>query len=162
MENLWELLRLILDNNVFQYGKMFFKQIRGLAMGNRLSGTLVIICMDRFERLYIYAELKPTIYVRFVDDIGTTVNTIEEAFEILQYMNSKHPTIRFEIELPDADGFLPILDVKLKIKDDGTMERKLYTKPANKGITLHYKSHHQSATKRTVADGTEESHPQLK
>ena len=75
-------------------------------MGNRLSGTLAIICMDRFERLYTYEELKPTIYVRFVNDIGTTVDTIEEAFEILQYMNSKHPTIRFEIELPDADGLI--------------------------------------------------------
>ena len=64
MENLWELLRLILDYNVFQYGKMFFKQIRGLAMGNRLSGTLAIICMDRLECLYIYEELKPTIYAR--------------------------------------------------------------------------------------------------
>ena len=69
----------------------------------------------------------------------------------LRSTNSKHPTIRFGIELPDADGFLPILDIKLKIKDDGTMERKLYTKPANKGITLNYKLHHQSATKRAVA-----------
>ena len=46
----------------------FYKQIRGLAMGNRLSGTLAIIRMDRFEQLFIY-PLKPllTIYVRYVE-----------------------------------------------------------------------------------------------
>ena len=42
MEDLWELLHLILDNNVFRYQKTYFKQIRGLAMGNRLSGTLAL------------------------------------------------------------------------------------------------------------------------
>ena len=46
-----------------------------------------------------------------------------------------HPTLRFELEAPDAAGFLPILDVKIKINVDGSMERKLYTKPASKGIT---------------------------
>ena len=65
-----------------------------------------------------------------MDDIGTTVQTIEEAHETLHMMNSKHPTLRFELEAPDAAGFLPILDVKIKINVDGSMERKLYTKPA--------------------------------
>ena len=31
MEDLWELLHLILDNNVFRYQKTYFKHIRGLA-----------------------------------------------------------------------------------------------------------------------------------
>ena len=94
-------------------------------MGNRLSGTLAILTMDRFECKYIYPVIKPTIYVRFVDDIGTTVQTIEEAHETLHMMNSKHPMLRFELEAPDAAGFLPILDVKIKINVDGSMERKL-------------------------------------
>ena len=52
-------------------------------MGNRLSVTLAILTMDRFECKYIYPVIKPTIYVRFVDNIGTTVQTIEEAHETL-------------------------------------------------------------------------------
>ena len=40
------LLHLVLEN-VFEYpGHGFYKQIRGLAMGNRLSGTLAILAMD--------------------------------------------------------------------------------------------------------------------
>ena len=122
-------------------------------MANRLGGTLAILTMDRFECKYIYPVIKPTIYVRFVDHIGTTVQTIEleEAHETLHMMNSKHPTLRFELEAPDAAGFLPILDVKIiKINVDGSMERKLYTKSANKGITLNYRSHHPSSTKLAV------------
>ena len=50
--DLWELLHLLLDNSIFSYTNVFFQQICGLAMGNRLSGTLAIICMDKFERAH--------------------------------------------------------------------------------------------------------------
>ena len=96
-------------------------------MGNCLSRTLAILTMDRFECKYIYPTIKPIIYVWFVDNICTTVQTIEEAHETLHMMNSKHPTLRFELEAPNAAGSLPILDVKVKINVDGSMERKLYT-----------------------------------
>ena len=56
--DLWELLHLLLDNDVFSYNNIFFQQIRGLAMGNRLSGTLAIICMDKFERAHITTFLR--------------------------------------------------------------------------------------------------------
>ena len=64
--DVWELLHLLLDNNVFKFDKSTFKQIRGLAMGNRLSGTLAIIVMDRFERRFVYKELQPSpvVFVR--------------------------------------------------------------------------------------------------
>ena len=64
-------------------------------MGTRLSRTLAILCLDRFERLYIYQELhpQPIIYVRHVDDVGTTVNNAVEAKVMLNYLNPKHPTI---------------------------------------------------------------------
>ena len=48
--DLFELLHLLLDNNIFTYRNTTYRQIRGLAMGNRLSGTLAILAMDRFER----------------------------------------------------------------------------------------------------------------
>ena len=69
---------------------------------------------------------------------------------MLEHLNKKHPTIQFELETPGEDGFLPILDIKVKIKADGTIERKLYTKEANKGITLHFNSHHSSSVKTTT------------
>ena len=128
------------------------KQIRGLAMGNRLSGTLAIIVMDRFERRFVYNELQPSpvVFVRYVDDVGTVVPNTQVAQGTLEHLNKKHPTIQFELETPGEDGFLPILDIKVKIKADGSIERKLFTKEANKGITLHFNSHHSSSVKTTT------------
>ena len=151
---IWELLHLLLDNNVFSYEEHgFYKQIRGLAMGNRLSGTLAILVMDRFERNFVYQELKPSpiIYVRYVDDVGTVAEGTNAAKDVLKYLNKKHPTIQFELEIPDDNKFLPILDIKIKIQQDGSIERKPFTKKANKGITLHFDSHHSSAIKRATA-----------
>ena len=109
-DELFELLHLILDNNIFEYANTPLKQIRGLAVGNRLSGTLAILTIDRFECKYIYPVIKPTIYmyVRFVHNIGTTVQTIEEAHETLNMMNSKHLTLRFELEAPEAAARFPV------------------------------------------------------
>ena len=105
---------------MFEYEGLFYQQIRGLAMGNRLSGTLAIICMDRLERKFVYSlKPKPIFYVRYVDDVGTLVPDEESAVKMLNYLNSKHPTIQFEMELPDTEGFLPILDIKMKIGVDG-------------------------------------------
>ena len=94
---------------------------------------------------------KPIFFVRYVDDIGTPVPCKEDAVKMLSYLNSKHPTIQFEMELPDTDGFLPILDIKMKICDDGRIERKFFCKAANKGLTLNFHSHHPRSIKNAVA-----------
>ena len=120
-------------------------------MGNRLSGSLAIICMDRFEQSHVYnLDPKLPIYVRYVDDTGSTVPSVTQANALLKHLNDKHPTIKFELELPDTERFLPILDIKLKIREDGTIEHKLYRKAANKGLTLHFKSNHPISVKRAV------------
>ena len=108
-------------------------------MGNRLSGTLAIIVMDRFWRRFVYDELKPSpvIFVRYVDDVGTVVPSVEVAHQALEYLNQQHPTIQFELETPAEDGFLPILGIKVKIRLDGTIERKLGRKQIK---VLHYTS----------------------
>ena len=98
-------------------------------MGNRLSGTLAIITMDRFEQLFIY-PLKPplTIYVRYVDDFGTTTQNIDTANSLLTHLKNQHPTIKFELELPDRDGYLPILETKINIDDHGKIQCKFSQK----------------------------------
>ena len=108
--------------------------------------------MDRFERTFIYQNPYPslTIYAHFIDDIGTVVNNLNEAQLLLTYLNSKHPTIKFELELPNDDGYLPIFDIQIKLDTDGNLHHRLYTKPASKQVTLHYRSHHPTATKKNL------------
>ena len=70
---------------------------RGLAMDNRLSGTLIVVVMDRFERRFVYKELPPSpdVFVRYVDDVGTVVPNTQVAQGTLEHLNKKHPTIQF-------------------------------------------------------------------
>ena len=102
-------------------------------------------------RVWLRCEVRSlTIYARFIDDIGTVVNNPNEAQLLLTYLNSKHPTIMFELELPNNDDYLPILDVQIKLDTDGNLHHRLYTKPASKQLTLHYRSHHPTATKKNL------------
>ena len=131
---------LLLNIIIFKYGDATYKQTSGLAMGSRVSGTSAVIVMDRFEQQHIYQSpmfQHTAIYVRYIDDTGTLANNRAEAKNMLTYLNTQHPTIKFELETPQVDGFLPIQDIKFKIGEDGTIKRQLYTKPANKGISLH-------------------------
>ena len=50
----------------------------------------------------------------------------------------------------DNNDYLPILDIKLNIDQDGNIHHKLYTKPASKSITLNFHLHHPSSVKRAV------------
>ena len=77
-------------------------------------------------------------------------STRNEAQLLLTYLNSKHPTIKFELELPSDDDYLPILDVQRKLDTDGNLHHRIYTKPASKQLTLHYRSHHPTATKKNL------------
>ena len=54
------------------------------------------------------------------------------------------------MEKPGESNYLPMLDIKIAITEDGTVERQLYSKATSKGITLHYNSHHPSTTKKAM------------
>ena len=54
------------------------------------------------------------------------------------------------MEIPDNNGYLPMLDIKLNIDQDGNIHHNFYTKPASKGSTLNFHSHHPSSAKRAV------------
>ena len=148
------LLHFMLNNNTFVYNCSYYQQIRGLAMGNRLSGTLAILVKDKFEHNYIYNTIQPAsqVYIRYVDDSNTIANDEIQAQEMLVYLNKQHPTIKFELALPESDRFLPILDIEMKITADGSVPLKHYQKPASRGITLHFDSHHPATTKRAIAN----------
>ena len=97
-------------------------------MGTRLSSTLTIVVMDKFERAHIYDQLTPTstVFVRYMDDTNTIANDEADAKAMSTYLNSKHPTIKFELALLQEEGYHPILDTKLKINVDDTISQQHY------------------------------------
>jgi hypothetical protein len=150
------LTKTIFQNNCFSWKGKFYQQLRGLAMGNRLAPILAILYMDRIENQAIYSDLSLSVslYYRYIDDCITPASNPEEAVFIQNKLNSQDPAIRFEIELPDVDGFLPFLNTKIKVNESGCVETGWYTKPANKGLMLNERSHHPEHMKKACISNT--------
>ena len=152
------LTKIVLSNSCFSWSGTYFKQLRGLAMGNRLAPILAILYMDRIENQAIYADtnLSTKPYHRYIDDCITTAQDNNEARSIQEILNAQDPSIKFEIESgrSDEEGYLPFLNTKLRVKPDGTLDTAWYTKQANKGIMIHASSHHPKSMKIGVIQNT--------
>ena len=121
-------------------------------MGSHCGPTFSIIFMDAVEKKALSklpTRLQPAIYKRYIDD--TLIGPIKdqtEADEILQVFNITESCIRFTMETPNDEGWLPFLNIKLK-RDQ--QEEKLiianYQKETHSGIYLHKKSHHPYSIK---------------
>jgi uncharacterized protein (UPF0335 family) len=56
--------------------------------------------------------------------------------ELRNRLNSLHPSIKFTLELPGTDGFVPFLDLQIAIKS-GHIHNRFYQKEAKKDVFLH-------------------------
>ena len=99
-----------------------------------LTPILAVFYLDRIENQAIYADLSLSLFYHYIDDCITPASNSEEAHKIQNHLNSQEPSIRYEIELPGKDGFLPFLNTKVKVNDFGLVETGWYTKPAYKGF----------------------------
>ena len=148
------LVKSIFISNCFSWKRRYYRQLRGLAMGNRLAPIFAIFFPDRIENQAIYADLSLSLFYRYIDDCITPASSFEEAHMIQNHLNSQEPSIRYEIELPGEDGFLPCLNTKVKVNESGFVETGWYTKPANKGLMLYANSNHPDHVKRAVINNT--------
>ena len=74
---LTNLLRFILQCNIIQFGKRFFHQIKGTAMGTPMAVNYASIFMGKFEKDMLNEYRKkflksPSIWLRYIDDIFFT------------------------------------------------------------------------------------------
>ena len=90
----------------------------------------------------------PSFYHRFVDDTITTQRDLTTADAFLSTLNSCHPSISFNMEV-EVDGKLPFLGIKA-VRNGRHLETKIYVKPTNKGLLLHYDSHVDERYKRSL------------
>ena len=110
--------------------------------------------MNRIENQAIYSDQSMSLCYRHFGDCITPASSLEDALNIQNVLNAQHPSIQFEIELPDEDGFLSFLNTKIKVNNNGTVETKWYTKPANKGVILNANSHRPEQIKKAAIVNT--------
>ncbi len=134
-----ELLKLAVKHQLFQIDGKLYEQVGGVAMGSPLGPLMANAFMCSIEEKLEERNLMPSFYHRFVDDSITSQRNIASAEAFLSTLNSLHPSLQFTMEL-EIDGVLPFLGTTL-INKNGRLETKVYIKPTNTGLMLHYDSH---------------------
>ena len=85
---------------MFEHDKSVFKQLRGTAIGTKITPPYAIIFMDSLEEhMLSNSLLKPLVRWRYDDDIFMMWEHGEEELKkFLETLNCYHPTINFAAE----------------------------------------------------------------
>ena len=96
----------------FLFNGDFFDQIDGVAMGSPLAPVLANLFMGYHVKIWLDEcdHDKPSYYRRYVDDIFSDFDSIDQARAFFDYLNSKHENIKFTMET-ECNGKLPFSDV---------------------------------------------------
>ena len=121
--DLIELLEVSTKNQLFQFQRVLYEQVDGVAMGSPLGPT--------------NQNKMPNYYKRYVDDTLSIMPDVQAASTFLSTLNEIHPSISFTMEL-EKNGKLPFLGMEI-IRNSTRLDRKVYRKPTDTG--LHYHSH---------------------
>ena len=111
-----------------------------LKMGSPLGSILANLFMSFHEKNWIKDyKLSPiTFYKRYVDDIFCLMENEIEAKQFLDYLNTKHPSIKFTMEL-EVNKTVPFLDILIS-SQDGSFRTSVYRKSTFMGLFMNFMS----------------------
>ena len=116
----------------FLFNGYFYDQIDGVAMGSLLAPILANLFMGFHEEQWLnnYTDSLILFYRRYVDDTFCVFNNEQDAMLFLDYLNTRHPNIRFTYE-KQLEGKLPFLDILVDNSSPfctmSTYHKKTYT-----------------------------------
>ena len=97
-----KLLEIAVTNSFFMFNSNFYKQIDGLGMGLPLGPTFANIFLSYHEKNWLSScpvDFRPKFYKRYIDDIFMLFSDPDQVSKFLDYMNSRHPNIKFNAEI---------------------------------------------------------------
>ena len=139
-EDLKELLKFASYESFFTFDNEYYSQLDGVAMGSPLGPTLAKAFLCHFEKQWLSdcpQDFCPNIYRRYVDDIFVTFNSYQQLKKFVEYMNTKHPNIKFTFE--HEHNSFSFLDVKI-CRENNKLTTSVYRKPTFSGVFTNSKS----------------------
>ena len=133
-EDLKQYYNIIMNNE-------YYSQLDGVAMGSPLGPALANAFLCHFEKQWLSdcpQDFCPNIYRRYVDDIFVTFNSYEQLKKFVEYMNTKHPNIKFTFE-HQHNNYFSFLDVKI-CQENNKLITFVYRKPTFSGVFTNFKS----------------------
>ena len=84
----------------FLFNGKFYDQIDRVAVGSPVAPVSVNLFMGHNEKLWIenFQGTPPSYYRSCVDDIFSVFNNSFEAKEVFNYINTRHPNVKFTME----------------------------------------------------------------
>ena len=116
-----------------------YEQVDGVAMSSPLGPLMANAFMCNIEEQLTNQNKLPTFYKRYVDDTLSIMPDVQAAFTVLSTLNEIHPSISFTMELKKNEK-LPFLGMEI-IRNSTRLDTKVYRKPTDAGLLLHYNSH---------------------
>ena len=125
----------------FIFNSKFYNQIDGVAMGSPLAPVLANTFMSFCEskRLNEYNLNRPKFYLRYVDDILAAFDKEQYSLLFLNFLNKRHPNIKFTIE-KQINHSIAFLDVFISGINNQNLTLQTYHKSTYTGLLLKFKS----------------------
>ena len=147
-------LRLIPQENSFQFTGKNYLQTHGTAMCTKMGGAFANIFMGKVEtdRILSQSAFKPLVWKRYIDDIFSlwTINR-DEIKQFIEQANNHHPTIKFTAEISERET--TSLDTSIRFQNDAVLEVCTHLKPAEAFQYTHFSSSHQPGVKKGFIKG---------
>ena len=144
-----ELAEVALKNNIFTFKEKTLKQKRCTAIGTKFAPPYSVLFMAELEEeILSEIELKPYLWWRYIYDIFFLWEHGEEKLKgFIEYLNEKHPTIKFMAEWSKTS--INFLDVTVSLVG-GNITTDLYVKPTDSHQYLHSSSCHPYHCKKGI------------
>ncbi|XP_030068592.1 uncharacterized protein LOC115476378 [Microcaecilia unicolor] len=155
IEVLKQLLTWVVCHNYFKFEDLFYKQIKGVAMGASVAPSLACLYMMHFEKRYVYASRwfqYITSWKRYIDDVIMLWHgPMVELRLFLEYLNSVDSNIKFTSRI--AQNEIEFLDIKIIRTKEKGFATTIFRKPTDRNVLLHYQSFHHQGLKKGIPVG---------
>ena len=112
-------------------------------MGSPLDPTLANAFLFHYEKEWLYScpvEFKANLYKRYIDDTFVMFQFRNHVKMFVDYMNTKHPNVRFPFEIENGNSF-SFLDINnIRNIDKRAFETSVYRKSTFSGAFTNFKS----------------------
>jgi hypothetical protein len=147
--SLLTLLKLILQRNDFRFGEQWFLQTQGTAMGKSFAPSYSNIFMGYWESEGLRTHHhKPTLWLRFIDDIfGAWVGSEPDVHQFVAHLNKLNTHIKLELHHSITSvNFLDTTVYWQVINNSKHLRTRVYFKPTDSRCLIHQDSFHPKST----------------
>ena len=110
-----------------------------VAMSSLLGQIIRNAFICHIEEILENQNKMTAFYKRYVDDTLSKMSDVSSASEFLLTLDEFHDSFNFTMEL-ENNGKLPFLRL-LIVRNSSRLDTKVYAKPTDTGLWLHYQSH---------------------